>query len=182
MRRMKRSSIPLEITRNGPPHVGHGKDPSRFPPLGADPGPGNISTPSIHKCKLTMISYSSPGHSIPPSALRRVYKLTSVLLVALSSCPWSSIVSISILFPGIQALHSLESLVGKTGTMHPKAETGISGYINSTNDTASGPSTPSPYRYLPAFRACCSIYTQRGFNQYRSGVAGYLRIQESKRR
>jgi cytochrome P450 len=29
--------------------------------------------------------------------------------------------------------------------MHPKAETGISGYISSTNDTASGPSTPSPY-------------------------------------
>jgi hypothetical protein len=140
MRMMKCSSIPLEIANNGPPHsVGHGKDPSRIPPLGADSGPGNMSAPSIHKCKLSMISYSSPDHSIPPSALCRVYKLTSVLLVALSSYPWSSIVSISILFPGIQALHSLESLVGKTGTMHPNAETGISGYINSTNDTASGP-------------------------------------------
>ena len=153
---MKCSSIPLEIIHNGPPHsVGHGKDPSRIPPLEADSGPGNMPAPSIHKCKLTMISYSSPGHSIPPSVST---KLTSVLPAALSSCPWSSIVSISTLFPGIQAHHSLESLVGKTGTMHPKAETGISGYISSTSDTASGPSTPSPYRYLSALRACCSIY------------------------
>jgi hypothetical protein len=82
-----------------------------------------------------MVSHSSPGHSI-----HHIHGLTRVHLVALSSCPWSSIVSISTLFPGIQAHYSLEFLVGKTGTMHPNAETGISGYINNTSDMASGPS------------------------------------------
>jgi hypothetical protein len=104
-----------------------------------------------------MISYSSPSDSIPASAIRRVHGLTRVHLVALSSCPWSSIVSISTLFPGIQAHYSLEFLVGKTGTMHPNVEIGISGYINSTSDMASGPRAPR-YRYLSAFRACCSIH------------------------
>ena len=99
-----------------------------------------MPAPNIHKCKLIMVSHSSLGRSIPPSATRRVYGLTRVHLVALSSCPWSSIVSISTLFPGIQAHYSLEFLVGKTGTMRPNAETGISGYINSTSDMASGPS------------------------------------------